>query len=193
AGIHAYLGLHVLARGVIFVDLAFAQLAALGMAAALLTGHASGSDAAYGYALAFTAAGALLFTFRRGTGHGPSAPSGAIPQEAIIGIVYAVAAALTVIVLDRLPQGGDQIKQLLVGDVLAVGSADVTRIAVVYAAIGGVHWLVRRPLLALSFGRGVRAARVWDFVFYVTFGVVVTSSVRIAGVLLVFAYLFVPA
>src|SRR5439155_24272961 len=98
AGIHAYLGLHVLARGVIFIDLAFAQIAALGMAAALLAGHAMGSDAAYGYALTFTIAGAVLFALRR---HTP----GTIPQEAIIGIVYAVAAALTVMVLDRLPQG----------------------------------------------------------------------------------------
>jgi zinc/manganese transport system permease protein len=189
AGIHAYLGLHVLARGVIFVDLAFAQIAALGMAAALLAGHALGSDGAYVYALAFTAAGAALFSVtRRHAGH-----AGQIPQEAIIGIVYAVAAALTVMVLDRLPQGGDQIKQLLVGDVLAVSPVEVTRTAAVYAAIGLVHWIVRRPLLALSFGRGRRGARAWDFLFYFTFGVVVTSSVRIAGVLLVFAYLIVPA
>jgi zinc/manganese transport system permease protein len=192
AGIHAYLGLHVLARGVIFVDLAFAQIAALGMAAALLAGHPLGGEGAYGYALVFTAAGALLFAFRRApSAHG--APPGSIPQDAIIGIVYAVAAALTVMVLDRLPQGGEQIKQLLVGDVLAVSGADVTRTAVIYAAVGLVHVLARRPLLALSFGGEVRAARVWDFVFYFTFGVVVTSSVRIAGVLLVFAYLIVPA
>jgi zinc/manganese transport system permease protein len=186
AGIHAYLGLHVLARGVIFVDLAFAQIAALGMAAALLAGHALGSDAAYGYALVFTAAGAALFATRRSL-------TTTIPQEAIIGIVYAVAAALTVLVLDRLPQGGDQIKQLLVGDVLAVGRTEVARTAVVYAAIGLVHWLLRRPLLALSFRTGTSVSRAWDFVFYFTFGVVVTSSVRIAGVLLVFAYLIVPA
>jgi zinc/manganese transport system permease protein len=186
AGIHAYLGLHVLARGVIFVDLAFAQIAALGMAAALLAGHALGSDAAYSYALTFTAAGALLFASARGR-------PGKIPQEAVIGIVYAVAAALTVMALDRLPQGGDQIRQLLVGDVLAVSGADVARTAIVYAGIGVVHWLLRRPLLALSFGAEHAAARAWDFVFYFTFGIVVTSSVRIAGVLLVFAYLIVPA
>jgi zinc/manganese transport system permease protein len=200
AGIHAYLGLHVLARGVIFVDLAFAQVAALGMAAALLAGHALGSDAAYVYALVFTAAGAALFaTVRSGatdgaTHHGDrGGGAGSIPQEAIIGIVYAVAAALTVMILDRLPQGGDQIKQLLVGDVLAVTGTEVTRTAAVYAGIGLVHWLVRRPLLALSFGGEVSARRAWDFLFYFTFGVVVTSSVRIAGVLLVFAYLIVPA
>jgi zinc/manganese transport system permease protein len=196
AGIHAYLGLHVLARGVIFVDLAFAQVAALGMAAALLAGHALGSDAAYSHALVFTAAGAALFaTVRTNATHHAEGGGGAdsIPQEAIIGIVYAVAAALTVMILDRLPQGGDQIKQLLVGDVLAVTGTEVARTAAVYAGIGLVHWLVRRPLLALSFGGEVSARRAWDFLFYFTFGVVVTSSVRIAGVLLVFAYLIVPA
>lgn len=188
AGIHAYLGLHVLARGVIFVDLAFAQIAALGMAAALLAGHPLGGNASYGYALVFTAGGAALLAAVRGR-----ARAGVVPQEAIIGIAYAVATALTVIALDRLPQGGDQIKQLLVGDVLAVSGAEVARTAVVYAAIGVVHWIFRRPLLALSLGGDVARARAWDFVFYFTFGVVVTSSVRIAGVLLVFAYLIVPA
>ena len=188
AGIHAYLGLHVLARGVIFVDLAFAQIAALGMAAALLAGHAIGSPASYGYALVFTAAGAWLFAFRT---HG--ALGGRVPHEAVIGIVYAVAAALTILLLDRLAQGGDQIKQLLVGDVLAVSGADVLGITIVYTGIGVVHWLARRPLLALSFGQQRARVRAWDFFFYLTFGVVVTSSVRIAGVLLVFAYLIVPA
>ena len=188
AGIHAYLGLHVLARGVIFVDLAFAQIAALGLAAALLRGHAIGSDASYAYALVFTAAGAALFAARR-----QAAREATIPHEAIIGIVYAVAAALTILVLDRLPQGGDQIKQLLVGDILAVTGGEVARTTVVYAAVGLVHGLFRRPLLGLSFGAGRAAARGWDFLFYFTFGIVVTSSVRIAGVLLVFAYLIVPA
>jgi zinc/manganese transport system permease protein len=249
AGIHAYLGLHVLARGVIFADLALAQVAALGTTAALLAGHAIQSTAAYQYSLAFTIAGAAVFamTARRGGGtHG-------IPHEAIIGIVYAVAAAGTVLVLDRVPQGTEQIKQLLVGSILTVGSEEVVRAAGLYAGIGLVHWLCRRPLLALSLGptegtqeRGGSASRLidldggerrrssltlvdapstlgspaaaprqatpphhidhsaapdtpprlrraWDFIFYVTFGIVVVSSVRIAGVLLVFSYLIVPA
>jgi zinc/manganese transport system permease protein len=189
AGIHAYLGLHVLARGVIFVDLALAQVAALGMTAALLAGHAPESDAAYAWALAFTTLGALVFALtRRGPGAGV-----AVPQEAIIGIVYAVAAALTVLVLDRVAQGGEQIKQLLVGSILGVTREDVWRLACLYGLIGAVHWVCRRPLLALSLGGEVRGARGWDFLFYLTFGLVVTSSVRIAGVLLVFSYLIVPA
>lgn len=185
-GIHAYLGLHVLARGVIFVDLALAQVAALGATAALLAGHAPQSDAAYAYGLAFTAVGAALLALTRER-------AGVVPQEAVIGIVYAVAAALTVLVLDRVPQGGEQIKQLLVGSILAVTGDEVARVAALYAGIGVVHWLCRRPLLAVSLGPVPHHARWWDFLFYFTFGLVVTSSVRIAGVLLVFSYLIVPA
>ncbi|HMH50345.1 MAG TPA: metal ABC transporter permease [Candidatus Acidoferrum sp.] len=239
-GIHAYLGLHVLARGVIFVDLALAQVAALGMTAALLAGHAPESNAAYAWALGFTVLGALLFALTRenttrtpkdrpaprndvtrdredrpatrndvsrdredrpgesgarnrwgGLGGAAGAPQ--LHQEAIIGIVYAVAAAVTVLVLDRVAQGGEQIKQLLVGSLLGVTRDDVVRLAGLYALVGALHWLCRRPLLSLSLGDDVRGARAWDFVFYLTFGLVVTSSVRIAGVLLVFSYLIVPA
>jgi zinc/manganese transport system permease protein len=190
AAIHAWLGLHVLARGVIFVDLALAQVAALGVTVALLAGHAPHTAGAYWYALAFTAAGAALLAGLRDR---PRLLAAAIPQEALIGIVYAVAAALTVLTLERVPLGGEQIKALLVGSILGVTAGDVVRVATLYAAVGAVHWLCRRPLAALSFGGTVRHERRWDFVFYLTFGLVVTSSVRIAGVLLVFAYLIVPA
>jgi len=188
-GIHAYLGLHVLARGVIFVDLALAQVAALGLTVALLAGHPPASAAAYWYALAFAVAGGLVFAVTRVR----RAP---IPQEAIIGIVYAVSAALTVLVVDRAPQGAEHIKQLLVGSILTVNGADVAALAGLYAGVGLVHWLARRPLLAISFASGDAAgARVigWDALFYASFALVVTSSVRVAGVLLVFAFLVVPA
>jgi zinc/manganese transport system permease protein len=188
-GIHAYLGLHVLARGVIFVDLALAQVAALGITVALLAGHAPGSAAAYWYALVFAVGGGLLFAVSRVR----RAP---IPQEAVIGIVYAVSAAVTVLVVDRAPQGAERIKQLLVGSILTVTAGDVAALAALYAAVGLVHVLARRPLLAISFapavatGPGVIA---WDALFYASFALVVTSSVRLAGVLLVFSYLVVPA
>src|SRR5262245_21169145 len=188
-GIHVYLGLHVLARGVIFVDLALAQVAALGITVAFLAGHPIQSDAAYWYALAFTVGGAVLLAWSRPR----QAP---VPQEAIIGIVYAVSAAVTVLVVDRAPQGSEHIKQLLVGSILTVTPAEVGTLAALYAAIGLVHWLARRPLLAISLdpgGAGSRGAGWWDALFYVSFGVVDTSSVRMAGVLLVFSYLVVPA
>jgi zinc/manganese transport system permease protein len=190
-GIHAYLGLHVLARGVIFVDLALAQVAALGMTLAFLAGHPIQSDAAYWYALAFTVGGALLFAVSR-------ARRPRIPQEAVIGIVYVVGAAAAVLVVDRAPQGSEHIKQLLVGSILTVTPAEVATLAALYAAVGLLHWVIRRPLLEISLdpdaalARG-RRIRWWDFLFYASFGLVVTSSVRIAGVLLVFAYLIVPA
>ena len=190
-GIHVYLGLHVLARGVVFVDLALAQVAGLGITVAFLAGHPMQSEAAYWYALAFTVSGALIFSasrFRR-------AP---VPQEAVIGIVYAVSAAAAVLVVDRAPQGAEHVKQLLVGNVLTVSAGDVARLAAVYAVIGLAHWIVRRPLLDVSLdpdGATARGRRLWlwDLVFYGSFGLVVTSSVRIAGVLLVFSYLIVPA
>jgi zinc/manganese transport system permease protein len=190
-GIHVYLGLHVLARGVIFVDLALAQVAALGISVAFLAGHPIQSEAAYWYALAFTVGGAALFAASR-THRAP------IPQEAVIGIVYAVAAAAAVLVVDRAPQGGEHVKQLLVGGILTVTPAEVRQLVLLYAVIGGLHWAARRPLLEISFAPEAarahgRRLRAWDLFFYVTFGVVVTSSVRIAGVLLVFSYLIVPA
>lgn len=188
-GIHVYLGLHVLARGVIFVDLALAQVAALGIAAAFLAGHPIQSEAAYWYAVAFTLAGAALFALSR-TRRGP------VPQEAIIGIVYAVSAAAAVLVVDRSPQGGEHIKQLLVGSILTVTPGEVGTLALLYGTIGALHWLCRRPFLEISLdpqAAADRAVRWWDFVFYASFGLVVTSSVRLAGVLLVFSYLIVPA
>jgi len=190
-GIHVYLGLHVLARGVIFADLALAQVAALGLSVAALAGHSLQSNAAYWYALAFTVAGAGLFAVSR-------VHRGSVPQEAIIGIAYAVSAALAVLVVDRVPQGSEHIKQLLVGSILTVTPGEVAALTATYAVIGVVHWAIRRPLLEISFdpdgarARG-RAFRAWDFVFYLSFGFVVTSSVRLVGVLLVFAYLIVPA
>src|SRR5262245_14377743 len=141
--IHVYFGLHVLARGVVFVDLALAQVAALGMAVAHLAGHPVQSDAAYWYALAFTLAGAVVFSATR-------IDRAILPQEAIIGIVYSVAAAVAVLVVDRAPQGSEHIKQLLVGNLLTVNSAEVARLAALYAVVGAIHVLVRRPLIEIS-------------------------------------------
>jgi zinc/manganese transport system permease protein len=190
-GIHVYLGLHVLARGIIFVDLALAQVAALGITVALLAGHPIQSAAAYWYALAFTFGGSFLFAISR-------THRASIPQEAIIGIVYAVSAAAAVIVVDRAPQGSEHIKQLLVGSILTVTLKEVGTLALLYGIVGVVHWAIRRPLLEISFDPQAALSERrwigwWDFLFYASFGFVVTSSVQIAGVLLVFSYLIVPA
>ena len=189
--IHAWLGLQVLARGVVFADLSLAQVAALGLTVALLAGYTVQSDAGYWYALAFALGGAVLFALARGYER-------SIQQEAVIGIVYVVSASLGVLALDRAPQGAEYIKQILIGSILTVTPEEVGRIAALYAAIGVVHWLCRRPLIEVSFDAARAAANrrrvfAWDVVFYGSFALVVTSSVRIAGVLLVFTYLIVPA
>jgi zinc/manganese transport system permease protein len=191
AGIHAYFGMHVLARGVVFVDLSLAQVAALGLTVAILTGHSVQSEAGYWYAFAFAMAGAALFALTRPY-------EKALQQEAVIGIVYAVSASLGVLALDRAPQGAEHIKQLLIGSILTVTPQEVGTLALLYGAIGAVHFVFRRPLVEVSFNPLLAAANrrkilLWDIVFYGSFALVVTSSVRIAGVLLVFSYLIVPA
>lgn len=190
-GMHAWFGLHVLARGVVFVDLALAQVAALGVTVAILAGHSVQSEAGYWYALAFAIGGAVLFALAR-------AHEAAMQQEAVIGIVYAVSASLGVLALDRAPQGAEHIKQLLIGSILSVTPQEVGMLAALYGLIGAAHWALRRPLLEVSFNPLLAAALhrrvfLWDVVFYGSFALVVTSSVRIAGVLLVFSYLIVPA
>lgn len=189
---HSYLGLHVIAREVIFVDLSLAQMAAFGSTVAILAGSEPGSAGSYLYALGFTVLGAALFAMTR------TDRRGRVPQEAIIGIVYVVASAAAILVADRVPRGGEAIKDILVGSLLWVTWPTIARMAAVYAALGVVHFLLRRRFLTISFEPEAAVAkgwsiRWWDFWFYLSFGVVITLSVPIAGVLLVFSFLVVPA
>ncbi|MBI1952704.1 MAG: metal ABC transporter permease [Candidatus Omnitrophica bacterium] len=190
-GIHAYLGLHVIERQVIFVDLALAQIAALGSTVGFLFGFGLHHSANYLFALGFTFLGAVIFSLTRFREE-------KVPHEAIIGVVYAVAAAAAILVLNRAAEGGEELKSLLVGHLLLARWSEVGKVAAIYGAIGALHWLARRPLLFISqkpqeaFARGM-PVRLWDLFFYATFGFVVTSSVEMAGVLLVFSYLIVPA
>jgi zinc/manganese transport system permease protein len=188
---HAYLGVHVLRRKIVFADLALAQLSALGATVAFANGYSATSAAGFGYAFLFTAMGAALLTATRGLAR-------LVSREAFIGIVYVVATAATILVVDRSPQGAEHVKKILVGSILTVDGADIAKFTALYAAIGAVHWLVRRPMLALSSetlpaGRTRVAVWAWDFTFFLSFGIVVTSSVATAGVLLVFSLLIVPA
>jgi zinc/manganese transport system permease protein len=190
--IHSYLGLHVIAREVIFVDLSLAQMAALGSAVAILAGSPPDSTASFLYALGFTTIGAALFALTR------TKERGRVPQEAFIGIVFVVASAAAILVADRTPRGGEAIKDILVGSLLWVSWPAIVRLAAVYAVIGLVHWALRRRFLTISFQPETALAqgwsiRWWDFLFYLTFGIVITFSVPIAGVLLVFSFLVVPA
>jgi len=189
-GIHAYLGLHILRRNVVFADLALAQLSALGATTAFIIGYPPTSPAGFAYALLFTGLGAILLTAsRRLALH--------IGQEAVVGILYVVATAATILLIDRSPQGADHVKRMLVGSILTVEAGDLAKFAALYGAIGLLHWFFRRPLLAASkqtvSGEGGWRVACWDLVFFLSFGVVVTSSVAAAGVLLVFSFLIIPA
>jgi zinc/manganese transport system permease protein len=189
-GIHAYLGVHVVERGVIFVDLSLAQIAALGTTVAYLMGNELHSPTAYFYSLGFTFLGAAVFSFSRV--HRKTR----IPQEAIIGIVYAVSAGIAILVMSKATQETE--KEMLVGNILSVTWPELFKTAVLYTLVGVFHYIFRERFLLISLNeleaerRGWNI-RFWDFLFYVSFGFVVTSSVAIAGVLLVFCFLIVPS
>jgi zinc/manganese transport system permease protein len=189
-GIHTWLGLQVLRRNVVFADLALAQVSALGATVAVVAGHATSSAAGYAYTLIFAAGAALLLTASRMVAR-------SVRQEALIGVLYVVATAATVLVVDRSPQGAEHVKKMLVGGILSVSAEEVARFALLYAIIGAIHFLARRPLLAAADAAqahdGPARPWLWDLLFYLSFGVVVTSSVSVAGVLLVFCFLIVPA
>jgi zinc/manganese transport system permease protein len=193
-GIHAYLGVHVVERGVIFVDLSLAQIAALGATIAILLPVSGGDPHApvvYWISLAFTFLGAAIFSMIR-------VRRARIPQEAIIGICYAVASAAAILAMSKATSESEHLKDMLVGNILAVSWEEVRKTALLYGAIGVFHFIFRRQFLAISMDHsrptvGGLSVRFWDFLFYASFGFVVTSSVAIAGVLLVFCYLIVPS
>ncbi len=190
-GIHAYLGVHVVERGVIFVDLSLAQIAALGTTIAALYSIEPHSTTAYVISLLFTFIGAAVFSTIRGR-------RARIPQEAIIGICYAVASAAAILAMSKSVEQTEHLKEMLVGNILTVSWFEVGKTAALYGAIGLFHFIFRRKFLLISMdpeaaeAQGINT-RLWDFLFYASFGFVVTSSVAIAGVLLVFCYLIVPS
>jgi len=190
-GIHAYLGVHVVERGVIFVDLALAQIAALGATTAILAGMDPHGGASYWISLGFTFLGAAIFSLIR-------TRKGHIPQEAFIGIAYAVASAAAILAMSKATGETEHLKDMLVGNILAVSWPEVGKTALLYGVIGVFHFIFRKNFLLISMDPKEAAARgmsirFWDFLFYASFGFVVTSSVAIAGVLLVFCYLIVPS
>lgn len=190
AGIHSYLGFHIVSRGVIFVDLSLAQIAALGAVLATLLGIGEESIWRYAIALGFTFIGAWIVSIAR-------VRDERVPQEAFIGILYAASAALTIILLSRRPGGMEELQHLLAGSILAVTPGEIVVIAIVCALIGAVHYRFRDRFLLITQDRaaaekkGLRV-QAWDFLFYVTFAIVVTTAVSVAGVLLVFALLVIP-
>lgn len=190
-GIHAYLGVHVVERGVIFVDLSLAQIAALGTTIAVLGGMDPHGGGAYWISLGFTFLGAAVFSTIRSR-------RARIPQEAVIGISYAVASAAAILAMSKSIAQTEHLKEMLVGNILTVSWHEVGKTALLYGGIGLFHYVFRKKFLLISIDpkaaeeQGI-SVRFWDFLFYASFGFVVTSSVSIAGVLLVFCYLIVPS
>jgi len=188
---HTYLGLHVISRNVFFVDLALAQVAALGSTVAFLYGFEMGDSVTYYVSLLFAIGGALFFSVAR-------LPDNRVPQEAIIGLTFAVASAGAILLSAENPHGAEHLRDIMAGSILVVSAKEVIQAALLYGAIGVFQWVFRRQLLSVSLDReaaekqGLRV-RLWDFLFYLSFAVVITSSVRIAGVLLVFILLIAPA
>ena len=188
-----YFGLHIIRREVIFVDLALAQVATLGACVAILFHFDPHDWQSYAFSIAFTLIGAAIFTLTRMKEHHQ------VPQEALIGIVYVVAAAGGILLLNNSPHGNEELKQTLVGELLYLQTPEqVFKPFVLYVAIGVAHFIFRKKFLAISFeparaekeGLSIRG---WDFLFYALFGIVVTTFVHIGGVLLVFSYLIIPA
>ena len=190
-GIHAYFGIHVIERRVLFVDLAVAQFAALGAVVGFFNGYHPGELGSTLYSMAFATLAAGLFALTR-------ARDEKLPQEAIIGITFVVASAATILIADRAPEGAEHIKEMLSGSLLWVTWPTVIKDLIIYSAVGLFHWIFRRRFLLITedpqeaFRRGWNV-RWWDFLFYLSFGIIITFSVEIGGVLMVFAYLVIPA
>ena len=185
--IHAYLGLHVIAREVIFVDLAFAQIAAMGATAAILFGFEHGTPQSLVFSLVFTLAGALVFSLTR-------MEKSSVPQEAIIGITFVVASAAVILLAGFTAEGTEHLQETMTGTLIWVDWGTIGPLAVVYALMGVFHFALRKQFLVVSFEpEAATRIRFWDFLFYASFGLIISFSVEIAGVLMVFSTLVIPA
>ncbi len=188
-GIHVYLGFHVIERGVIFLDLALAQMAALGGIVGMMLGLAPNSFSLYGVSLLFTFIGAYIFSNLH-------LKKSKVSQEAFIGICYVVASAIAILLLSKSTVEGEMLKDMLVGNILTVSKNEVIFTTFWYMFLGSILYFFRKNFLQVT--KSYQSARVkhsplWDFCFYALFGMVVTSSVKMAGVFLVFSFLIVPS
>ena len=190
-GMHAYLGIHVIKRGIIFVDLAFAQIAALGAIVCLLFNLSAKSGYNYYFSFGFILIGSLIFSFVK-------SGNKQIPKEAIIGIVYGLSLAIAMVIADKISGGGEHIREILTGNILWVNWSIILKILITYIVIAVIHFFARKKFTAITNDYASknslnRSASLWDFLFFITFGIVITLSVPIAGVLLVFSFLIIPA
>jgi zinc/manganese transport system permease protein len=180
--IHAYFGIHILERGIIFVDLAMGQFIAIGIAIAFLLGHEGGARNLY--ASVFAILGAAILSLARNL-------KKTVNLEAFIGVLYIFSVAACILVLDRSPHGLEEFKTILNGNILWVTPADLFNAFVLYSAIGLLHLVFRKKFFALSYENG--NGTFWEFLFFLSFAFVLVSSVQIAGILQVFSFLVIPA
>ena len=176
----------------LFRSLALAQIAALGATAAFLMGLPHEGGATYFVSLDFTLMGAAVFAATR------NVEKRRIPQEAIIGVTYAISSAAIIILTDKSSHGAEHIKDMLVGNILWVTWPEVLTTLALYSIISIFHYRFRKQFLLISLNpeeakKQKLSLKLWDLLFYSSFGFVITSSVKVAGVLLVFSYLVVPS
>jgi zinc/manganese transport system permease protein len=178
--IHAYFGVHILARGIIFVDLALAQFIGIGIALSFLLGEEHGTL----LALAFALLGAFILSLSKRVAR-------LVNIEAFIGVLYIFSVSAAILILDRSPHGLEEFKTILNGNIIWVTPQEVFFTFLLYSAVGLLHFFLRKQFLALTFeGKGTTFA---EFLFFATFAMVLVKSVRMAGILQVFSFLVIPA
>lgn len=183
-GIHCYLGLHVLARKIIFVDLALTQSAAFGLAISLLAGWELGSLKSYLMTLSSALLASALFTLI-------ASNKKKVSQEAFIGIVYAFFSVLVILLFDKAAHGSEHVKQTLTGHLVWATWVEALKVFCIYAVLSLVYFFFQKKLWESSIGKDTHWK--WNLLFYILFSFVIASSVSLAGVLLVFSFLIVPA
>ena len=190
----SYLGVHVISRGIVFVDLALGQISSLGVAYSDYIG--TGKTV---IPIVFTLVGAFLMSFI-------NIRDKRLKLEAIIGIIYAVTSAITVMLISKTPHGDSDIQEVLFGNILSVSWDQIKMVAIVFSAIGLLHLFFFKKFIAVteSFSRfdttltknnfqTQGAFSLWNFLFYISIGLSIVFAVRLSGVIPVFSFLIIPA
>jgi len=182
----SYLGLHVVGRGIVFVDLALGQISSLGGAVAIFLGYGLTT-----IPLAFTLLGALLISLI-------DIHDKRLKLEAIIGIIYAFTSAATVMLISKTPHGDTDIQEVLFGNILSVNMREITVTFIVFGALLLMHVIFRKKFFELtrSFQSGlvkINVLNIWNSLFYISIGLSIVFAVKISGVIPVFSYLIIPA
>lgn len=178
--IHAYFGVHILERGIIFVDIALAQFIGVGIALSFFLSH----ENTYILSMVFAVLGASVLSLSKRIDK-------YVNIEAFIGVLYIFSFAISILILDRSPHGPEEFKAILNGNILWLTPKDILSAFVLYGFIGAFHFVFRKKFLALTFNG--ESSYLWEFLFFLTFALVLVKSVQMAGILQVFSFLIIPA